>query len=109
MRAHGWGGDPPADAEQARARIVAATVRCIERFGPQKTHLADVATELGVTRQTVYRYFTTTEDLLAATAVDAAGVFLDRVSSTAPPWTVRRRWSSRRSPTGSRAFLGSGI
>lgn len=79
MRAHGWGGDPPADAEQARARIVAATIRCIELFGPEKTHLADVATELGVTRQTVYRYFTDTEDLLSATAIHAAGAFLDRV------------------------------
>ena len=62
MRTHGWNGAPPASDDEARARIVAATMGCVDRFGA-KTGLADVATELGVTRQTVYRYFPTTEEL----------------------------------------------
>jgi AcrR family transcriptional regulator len=80
MRAHGWRGDPPHDEQQARERIISAAIRCLDRFGPQKTHLADVATELGVTRQTVYRYFANTEDLLIATATSAADTFLDRLA-----------------------------
>ena len=59
-------------------RILGAARVCIDRAGAG-TSLADVARQLGVTRQTVYRYFRTTDELLIATAVDAAGAFLDRV------------------------------
>src|SRR5690242_10603803 len=69
MRAHGWGGQPPADAEQARARILAATRSRLDQTGSAST--AEVAELLGVTRQTVYRYFPTTEDLLNAASMDA--------------------------------------
>jgi AcrR family transcriptional regulator len=76
---HGWGGDPPADDAEARARIVAAATRCVDRYGAEKTGLSDVALELGVTRQTVYRYFDGTDDLLAAVTRTAVGSFLDQV------------------------------
>lgn len=79
MRTHGWGGDPPASDEEAVARIVAATRRCIDEHGVA-TSTALVAESLGVTRQTVYRYFASTDDLLAATAIDATGAFLDRLA-----------------------------
>ena len=78
MRTHGWNGAPPASDDEARARIVAATMRCVDRFGA-KTGLADVATELGVTRQTVYRYFANTEELFRATGAAAAEVFTGRL------------------------------
>ena len=42
--------------------------------------LSDVARALGVTRQTVYRYFSGTEELLQATAVSAVEELLDRVA-----------------------------
>jgi AcrR family transcriptional regulator len=42
--------------------------------------VSDVAAELGVTRQTVYRYFDSTETLLYATALQAAGPFLERMT-----------------------------
>jgi AcrR family transcriptional regulator len=76
---HGWGGDPPADDAEARARIVAAATRCVDRYGVEKTGLSDVAHELGVTRQTVYRYFDGTDDLLAAVTRTAVGSFLDQL------------------------------
>lgn len=69
MRAHGWGGRPPRDADEARARIVAATRRCIAEAGTTST--SEVAECVGVTRQTVYRYFPTTDDLLNAASLDA--------------------------------------
>ncbi|HUS20458.1 MAG TPA: helix-turn-helix domain-containing protein, partial [Aeromicrobium sp.] len=69
MRAHGWAGSPPSDAGEARARILSATRERLQRFGTTST--ADVAEHVGVTRQTVYRYFPTTEDLLNAAATEA--------------------------------------
>jgi AcrR family transcriptional regulator len=59
-------------------RILDATRACIDREGGV-AGIADVARELGVTRQTVYRYFPTTEDLLTATAIDASAGFLARL------------------------------
>ena len=69
MRAHGWSGSPPADAEEARARILATTRELLSEFGSTST--AEVAERLGITRQTAYRYFPTTEDLLNAAAMTA--------------------------------------
>lgn len=80
MRTHGWNGSPPASDDEARTRIVAATMACVDRFGA-KTGLADVAAELGVTRQTVYRYFPTTEELFRATGAVAAEDFTERVAA----------------------------
>jgi AcrR family transcriptional regulator len=42
--------------------------------------IADVARKLGVTRQTVYRYFPSTDALLAAAATRAASGFLERLA-----------------------------
>ncbi|GAA1482766.1 TetR/AcrR family transcriptional regulator [Gordonia sinesedis] len=78
MRTHGWGGQIPATDEEAIARILAATREVIDQRGAA-TGLADVARTLGVTRQTVYRYFGSTEALLTATALDAIDGFLDRL------------------------------
>jgi AcrR family transcriptional regulator len=70
MRSHGWGGQPPTDAAEARSRILAATRSRLTETGTTST--AEIADALGVTRQTVYRYFPTTEDLLNAASLDAA-------------------------------------
>jgi AcrR family transcriptional regulator len=80
VRTRGWQGDLPRDEDEARARILDAAARCVERFGSSKTRLADVANELGVTRQTVYRYFPSVSEMLAAVAAAGAGEFLDRMA-----------------------------
>jgi AcrR family transcriptional regulator len=77
---HGWHGDPPGSEDEARQRIVAAARRCVDRYGPEKVGLSDVAKELGVTRQTVYRYFAGTDDVLAAVASTAVDSYLDRLT-----------------------------
>jgi AcrR family transcriptional regulator len=77
----GWGGDPPRDDREAHERIVDAAMRCIDRYGPHKTGLSDVAQELGVTRQTVYRLYPSTEDLFLAVGAAAADTFLDRLAA----------------------------
>ncbi|WP_067889049.1 TetR/AcrR family transcriptional regulator [Nocardia vaccinii] len=79
MRTHGWSGATPVDDEEAVARILAAARAAIDRSGSDFT-VAEVARELGVTRQTVYRYFSSAEMLLTATAVAQTGHFLDALT-----------------------------
>jgi AcrR family transcriptional regulator len=76
---HGWQGNPPRTEEQARQRIIAAARSCLERFGPAKTTLSDVALELGVTRQTVYRYFSNLAEVLSAVAQAGLDDFVERM------------------------------
>lgn len=79
MAKHGWGGRPPATEAEARQRIVDATARCVDRYGVTKTTFSDVATELGVTRQTVYRHFAGLSDIIAEVAAQGADAFVDRL------------------------------
>ncbi|MBQ0925932.1 TetR/AcrR family transcriptional regulator [Saccharopolyspora endophytica] len=79
MKRPAWNGAPPRDGEEAKARIIDAAMRCIDRHGPGKTSLSDVAAELGVIRQTVYRYFPSTEELFIAVGFAALNSFLERL------------------------------
>ncbi|MGE2834355.1 TetR/AcrR family transcriptional regulator [Mycobacterium sp. SMC-4] len=80
MRTHGWSGARPASDEEAVARILTAAGRTIEDHGADFS-ISDVARAVGVTRQTVYRYFPSTEALLVAAAVHAVDEFLDRLTA----------------------------
>lgn len=79
MGYHGWQGNPPGTEDQARRRIVQAAIACIDRNGLSKTSFSDVATEAGVTRQTVYRYFPSMADILSAVAQSGADEFAERM------------------------------
>ncbi len=52
-----WRNDTPSTIEEARDRLIDAAEACFSRFGVAKTTLDDIATEAGVSRATVYRYF----------------------------------------------------
>src|ERR1700744_1048014 len=80
MRSHGWSGNTPASDEEAIERILDAADKIIDERG-SAMRIADVARALGVTRQTVYRYFPGTEALLMATAMRSADGFLDHLAS----------------------------
>ena len=80
MRTHGWSGSAPATDDEAVERILAAAGKAIDERGADFS-IADVARTLGVTRQTVYRYFPSTDALLVAAAVHAAGDFLERLAT----------------------------
>jgi len=79
MRTHGWSGATPADDDEAVARILEAARRRIDQSG-RDFGISDVAKDVGVTRQTVYRYFPSTEALLFATSVAEAAPFLDSLA-----------------------------
>jgi AcrR family transcriptional regulator len=81
MGRKGWSGSPPADDDEARKRIIDATLRCVERRGPTQASLSDVADSLGITRRTVYRYFSGADELFAAVAEVALGGFVARIEA----------------------------
>lgn len=78
MRSRGWAGSTPASDEDAIARILDAVDDVVAEHGPA-IRLADVARRLGVTRQTVYRYFPNADALLIASAMRAVDGFIDQV------------------------------
>lgn len=57
MARESWGSEAPTSVDDARDRLVDAAEVCFTRFGVAKTTLEDIATEAGVSRATVYRYF----------------------------------------------------
>ncbi|OBF98621.1 TetR family transcriptional regulator [Mycobacterium sp. 852002-51152_SCH6134967] len=78
MRSRGWAGATPSSDEEAIARILDAVDEVVAEHGPA-IRLADVARRLGVTRQTVYRYFPNADALLIASAMRAVDGFIDQV------------------------------
>ena len=78
MRTHGWAGDPPASDEEAIERIVDAAAACIDEVGA-RVDMAMVASSVGITRQTLYRYFAGRDALIAAATTRAGGPFVDRL------------------------------
>ncbi len=78
MRTHGWGGDPPASDEEAVERIVDAATACIDRVGAD-VDMATVAGSVGITRQTLYRYFANRDALIAEATTRAGGPFVERL------------------------------
>ncbi|MFB1299614.1 TetR/AcrR family transcriptional regulator [Mycobacterium sp. pW049] len=78
MRSRGWAGSTPTSDEEAIDRILDAVDDVVAEHGPT-IRLADVARKLGVTRQTVYRYFPNADALLIASAMRAADGFIDQI------------------------------
>jgi len=64
-------GNPPSPrAADSRARVLAAALRCVARFGLSKTTLEDVAREARLSRATLYRVFPGGRDKIVETMVD---------------------------------------
>jgi AcrR family transcriptional regulator len=68
----------PADTDDARERILAAAQCCIDRHGIRKTTMDDIASEVGLTRPNVYRYFADRDDLLIELITRHARALLER-------------------------------
>ena len=52
-----WSGCPPRTEAEARARLIEAALTCAASKGLARTTVADIASQAGVTRPTVYKYF----------------------------------------------------
>src|ERR1700757_351454 len=68
----------PTSTDDARERILAAAERCIDRHGIRKTTMDDVASEVGLSRPSVYRYFADRDDLLIELITRHARALLER-------------------------------
>ena len=74
-----WNGSTPGDDEEARDRIIEATKVCIARDGVSGANISNVANEVGVTRQTVYRLFSSSGLLVQTIAMQSAGLTLNKM------------------------------
>ncbi|MET0901585.1 MAG: TetR/AcrR family transcriptional regulator [Mycobacterium sp.] len=81
MGRKGWAGAPPADDDEARKRIVDSMLQLVDQHGADQTTLSAVAEALGITRRTIYRYFTSVEELLTAVAEVALGSFVAQIEN----------------------------
>jgi AcrR family transcriptional regulator len=67
-----------ASTDDVRERILAAAERCIDRHGIRKTTMDDVASEVGLSRPSVYRYFADRDDLLIELNIRHARALIKR-------------------------------
>ncbi|HWU31981.1 MAG TPA: helix-turn-helix domain-containing protein [Marmoricola sp.] len=74
-----WSGDVPADADDARERILEAAVRCVSRVGVERTSTALIAREAGVSRPTLYAYFANREEIVEQAAEQAIKAIMRRL------------------------------
>ena len=70
-------------ADQARLRIHAAAIECVERWGIEKTTLNDIARLAGCSRQTVYNYFPGKAAVLESALEEAGRKFMERLEHLA--------------------------
>lgn len=79
MPTRGWSGQPPPSAEQARERLMDAAIACLQRYGLEKTGMADIASAAGVTKPTLYGYFASRDDLLHSALARAGRALGERL------------------------------
>jgi len=72
-----WGTDMPQDEGQARDRLLTAAEACYAARGVARTTIVDIARQAGVHRSTVYTYFQSKDEVLAACFVRAMASVLD--------------------------------
>ena len=70
-------------APDSRTRILDGALRATSAHGLARMSLEDVAREAGVSRQTVYRYFGTREELLGAVVLREEERFIERMAAAA--------------------------
>ncbi len=62
-----------------RSSIVDAAIRCVERWGLHKVTLNDIAKEAGVSRPTVYSYFSNRDEIIQYALLQSAINFAQRL------------------------------
>ena len=61
-----------------QTRIVEAAITCVKRWGVEKVSLNDIAKEAGVTRPTVYSYFSNRDEVIQHALLQSAYTFGDK-------------------------------
>lgn len=77
------------DELHARERLMAAAIECARRLGLEKTSVGEIAAAAGVTRPTVYAYFSSRDEILGAailrSGTDFARRLADRIAEFRDP------------------------
>lgn len=76
-----WSGAVPVDEAEARERILAAAVRCVQKHGVEATTMLLIADEAGVSRPTLYAYFANREEIVQQAAEAAVLVIVERMDA----------------------------
>ena len=76
-----WGTQgPPRDP---RVRILEAASHCLTTFGVERTSLTAIANQAGVSRQTIYKYFPTKEEIVIEVVRLEASAATERIMAQA--------------------------
>jgi AcrR family transcriptional regulator len=68
---------------EPRARIIAATSRCLARSGLERTSISAIAREAGMSRQTIYNHFETKQEIIEEALETAASTAAERILAAA--------------------------
>lgn len=74
-----WSGAVPADEDEARERIMAAAVRCVQKYGVDRSSTKLIADEAGISRPTLYAYFANREEIVQQAAEAAVLAIMGRL------------------------------
>lgn len=74
----------PAQARPGRAPIVAAARRCFARLGVDKTRMEHVAAEAELSRQTLYRYVASKDELVELALLERCREFSEELRPSGP-------------------------
>lgn len=66
-----------------RARIIEAASHCVSSFGVERTSLTAIANQAGVSRQTIYKYFATKDEIVIEAVRVEASAATERVMTKA--------------------------
>ncbi|BCZ21577.1 TetR/AcrR family transcriptional regulator [Mycobacterium senriense] len=72
-----------ADAEQTRARIIAAAMRCVAEAGHTRATIREIARAADMTSASLYHYFVNKSELLEATVSEIDRIALPRLRDAA--------------------------
>ena len=79
------------NADSMRERILRATFKVLCRHGYGKLNLSDVAAQAGVSRPTLYKFFSSKDDLLSAFSVFELGLLREDLDRAIEGRTGRAR------------------
>jgi AcrR family transcriptional regulator len=66
---------PKKDLNNTQNKIIDAAILCVKRWGVEKVNLNDIAKEAGVTRPTVYSYFSNRDEIIQQALLQSAYLF----------------------------------
>jgi len=74
-----WGDQSPGDVREARGRVLDAAQRCLADDGYQRVTMEAIAAEAKISRATLYRYFSSRDEVLSGVVVRDAERYLERI------------------------------